>query len=813
MWFRCALAAIALIVARAVAPTRMPPPPPAAPVAVTLPRAPEAPPVPPRGLVAHVLAAGKPIATAEVAIADGTGPVLATARSDRDGVVRFDGLAPGPYELWAASEGAASTVARISETDASVELALAPAAIVRGHVTADPPLTTGGNVQFVPVDIDHAIHTATVREGGEIAIAGLPFGRWRVEANVPGFVQPAEQIVKVTDATQTIDVHLVRAGTVTGTVVDSNGEPVANATIVLAEQTSAVPPQRPLDLTSTAMRWIHPLAVTRYLPFIDDARFGAPRPGPRPAECGRGHCGIDLGNERGSVVHAAGDGEIVSLFPDGKTEAGRVVVIHHGRGLKSFYMHLDEIRPGLEVGQTIHAGDPVGLLGNTGFSRILPHLHFALTYEAGGHTWYLDPEPILRQAVVLAKPRAYEPVDVATLPAKRELPAVPVLQRVTTDGKGVFAIQGVSPGTYAAGVFAPDFAPGSSTPFTVKSDEETGGITITLSAGVLVEGRVLGRDGPIEGATLMASAGFGETAHKVAMTTTDRHGEFTLRALGGKVTLSVSAAKYGEAERAIALDANDSRRGRRREEFTLTVEDAQLRGQVFAPDGGAAPGVAVRVVDGTTHRSARTDAQGQFVIAPVASGHYVVELSGAEAPTKRVAVESDRWSDIRLDAGGGVRATVRDAATGTPLAGARVEVTAPGGPIGRVADARGIVEVRGLAAGEWKVTARAPGYAVVTKTVVVHVSRASDEVTLDATRGATVEGVVRDRYGRRVGGARVTVGSSTSVSDRDGNFRLTDVSAGAVVLDAELDGHHGTMPLQLAPGDARVSINVEISDR
>jgi murein DD-endopeptidase MepM/ murein hydrolase activator NlpD len=808
MWFQCALAAIALIVARGAAPRTIAPAP--APVAVTLPRAPEAPPVPPRGLIAHVVAGGKPIANAEVAIADGTGPVLATARSDRDGAVRFDGLAPGPYELWATSEGAASGIARISEADAAVELALAPAAIVRGHVIAEAPLATGGNVQLVPVDADQSIRTIAVREGGELAIAGLPFGRWRVEATVPGYVQPAEQIVKVSDPTTTLDVHLVRAGSVTGTVVDSNGEPVANATIVLAEQTSAVPPQHPLDLASTGMRWIHPLAGQRYLPWIDDARFGAPRPGPRPAECGRGHCGIDLGNERGSVVHAAADGEIVSLFPDGKTEAGRVVVIHHGRGLKSFYMHLDEIRPGLEVGQTIRAGDPVGLLGNTGFSRILPHLHFAITYEAGGHTWYLDPEPIIRQAVVLAKARAYEPVDVSLLAPKRELPAAPVLQRVTTDAKGAFAIQGVAPGTYAAGVFAPDFAPGSSAPFTVKSDEESGGVRIAMNAGVLVEGRVLGRDGPIEGATLMASAGFGETAHKVAMTTTDRHGEFTLRALGGKVTLSVSAAKYGDAERAIALDAADSRRGRRREEFTLTSEDGQLRGQVFAPDGGAAAGVTVRVVDGTTHRSARTDAQGQFAIAPVASGHYVVELSGGEAPAKRVPLDSDRWSEIRLDAGGGVRAIVRDAITGEPLAGAHVEVSAPGGPIARTADARGIVEVRGLAAGEWKVTARAPGYAVASKTVVVHVSRASDEVALDATRGATVEGVVRDRYGRRIGGVRVTLGGVSAVADRDGNFKLADVAAGSVTLDAEADGLHGSLALQLAPGDSRMSADIEL---
>jgi murein DD-endopeptidase MepM/ murein hydrolase activator NlpD len=764
------------------------------------------------GLVAHVVLDGKPVANAEVAIADGTGPVLATAKSGRDGIVRFTDMAAGPHELWASSEGAASAVARVSEEDASIELALVPAAAVKIHVVAEPPLATGGSVQLTPVELDQSVRTAQIGERGEVAIAGLPFGRWRVEASVPGYVQTGEQVVKIGDAKTLLDLHLVRAGTVTGTVVDGEGQPVANATIVLAEQTSAVPPQRPLDLVATGLRWVHPLAGARWLPVIDDARFGANRPGPRPAECGRGHCGLDIGSERGSIVHAAADGEIVSLFPDAKTEAGKVVVIHHGRGLKSFYMHLDEIRPGLEVGQAIRAGDPVGTLGSTGFSRPLPHLHFAITYEAGGHTWYLDPEPIIRQAVVLAKSRPYEPVDAAA-PAKKELTAAPQLVRVTTDAQGVFKVEGVAPGTYAAGAFAPDFAPGSSNPFIVKTDEETPGIVVTLNAGVLVEGRVVGRDGPIEGATLMASAGFGETAHKVAMTTTDRHGEFTLRALGGKVTLLVSAPRYGDTERAISLDTADTRRGRHREDFSLMTEDGQLRGQVFAPEGGAAAGVTVRVIEGLTHRSAHTDAQGQFVIAPVATGHYVLEVSGGEAPAKRVGVDSDRWSEVRLDAGGGVHVIVRDAQTAAPLANARVDLVGPMATLVRATDAHGVLDLRGMAAGDWKIVARAPGYAVAAQTLTIRVSRLSADVALDLSRGAIVEGVVRDRYGRRVPGARVSVGAASAVADRDGNFHLADVPSGAVVLEAEADGKRGQLPLQLAPGDSRMSVDVELPDR
>ncbi|MGE5185488.1 MAG: carboxypeptidase regulatory-like domain-containing protein, partial [Acidobacteriota bacterium] len=646
------------------------------------------------GLVVRVVADGKPAAGAEVSLADGGDDLPRVLRSDREGVVRIDELAPGAYELWATADGLASPVARIGDTDAPIELALAPASSVHGHAVADAAQVSGGSVQLVPLDGDRAVRTIALGEDGSLAIAGLPYGRWRVEASAPGFVQPGPQIVDIDARDTTLDVHLVRAGNVTGTVVDSHGNPVANATIVLAEQTRAVPPQRPLELAATGLRWVHPLAGARFLPVIDDARFGAPRPGPRPAECGRGHCGIDIGSERGSTVHAAADGEIAAVFAEPKTEAGRVVVIHHGRGLRSYYMHLDEIRPGLEVGQAIHAGDPVGTLGSTGFSRPLPHLHFAITYEAGGRTWYLDPEPIVRQAVVMAAPRAITPADATAAPA--QLAATPVLHRITTDDQGQFRVEGVAPGTYAAGAFASDFAPGSSAPFVVTSGDDTTGVVVTMSAGMVVEGRVLGPYGPLDGATLMASAGFGETAHKVAMTSTDRHGEFTLRALGGKITLAVSAPGYGELERTITLDGGSHRR----EDFTLVIENAQLRGQVLAPEGGAAAGVVVRVVDGPTHRSGVTDAQGRFAIDHVASGHYTLELAGADTPAKRVAADSDRWTEIRLEAGGALRCLVRDAQSGSPVAGARVELTGAAGQlVRRAADAHGLVELRGLAAG------------------------------------------------------------------------------------------------------------------
>ncbi len=754
-------------------------------------------------ITVRVLAGGAPVVDAEVSISDGSRLVTATAWTDREGVVRFDGLAPGPYEIWATADRQASRVVRV-EDPTNIELALAPAANVRGHVDAEGFVPPNATITLVPLDGDHAARVATIDDTGRFALAGVPAGRWRIESDIPGHALASEPTVRVGEPEAELAVHVVRTGSASGVVVDARGTAVANATIILRDQASGAS-QFPPTLVSTGLRWVHPLAGTRLMPVIEPARFGQPRVGTRGAECGRGHCGIDIGSIRGSVVHAAADGEIASVFPEPRTEAGKVVVIQHGGGLKSFYMHLDEIRPGLEVGQPIHAGDPVGLLGSTGFSRPLPHVHFAITHEDRGRVWYLDPEPTLRHAVVLPAPHAYEPVDAAPA-AKEPLLGKPVVHRVVTDAHGAFHVDDIPPGSYVAGVFAEGFAPGASAPFVVKSTEDTSGVQITLATGASVSGVVVGRDGPVANAVVAANAGFGETAHKIAQTLTDATGHFTLRALAGKVSVTVQAPQYGEVERALVVDDK-----LRDQVFQLTIENARLRGQVLAPDGGAAANVTVRVIDGPSRRRTTTDAQGKFALEHVATGAYVLELSSPEFPAKRIELATEQWREVRLEAGGGARVIVRDAQSNSPLAAARVELAGPGGATAvRTTDARGVVEIRGLVPGEWKLSAKVTGYTAAGKTIQVRAERVLQDAQLDLARGATVAGTVRDRYGRRVAGAKVTLGAATAKTDAEGEFRITDAPVGAGAIEAEFEGARGTLPIELSPGAERAALTVEI---
>ena len=94
------------------------------------------------------------------------------------------------------------------------------------------------------------------------------------------------------------------------------------------------------------------------------------------------HKGIDIGCASGAPIVAAADGVVsyTGYFGGG----GNTVIIDHGNGLSTLYMHMS----GFAVGQgtNVTAGTTIGYAGSTGVSTG-PHLHFAVT--VGGS--YVDP--------------------------------------------------------------------------------------------------------------------------------------------------------------------------------------------------------------------------------------------------------------------------------------------------------------------------------------------------------------------------------------------------------------------------------------
>lgn len=100
------------------------------------------------------------------------------------------------------------------------------------------------------------------------------------------------------------------------------------------------------------------------------------------------HNGIDIGAPHGSPIYAAASGTVWIAGWSGS--AGNWVVIDHGGGVLSVYMHASALY--VSSGQYVSAGTCIAAVGNTGYS-FGAHLHFGIMVgSSGGYNGYwVDP--------------------------------------------------------------------------------------------------------------------------------------------------------------------------------------------------------------------------------------------------------------------------------------------------------------------------------------------------------------------------------------------------------------------------------------
>jgi len=86
------------------------------------------------------------------------------------------------------------------------------------------------------------------------------------------------------------------------------------------------------------------------------------------------HKGIDIGASAGAGIIAAADGAVTAASYS--SAAGNYVMIDHGGGLYTVYMHASSLL--VSPGQTVSAGDVIAKVGSTGISTG-SHLHFGVS--------------------------------------------------------------------------------------------------------------------------------------------------------------------------------------------------------------------------------------------------------------------------------------------------------------------------------------------------------------------------------------------------------------------------------------------------
>lgn len=93
----------------------------------------------------------------------------------------------------------------------------------------------------------------------------------------------------------------------------------------------------------------------------------------------RFHSGVDLGGDYGAPIVAAADGVVIQVRNTwqgkntGGSGYGNYIIISHADGISTLYAHLKKTL--VSVGDSVDAGDKIGLCGSTGTSTGA-HLHF-----------------------------------------------------------------------------------------------------------------------------------------------------------------------------------------------------------------------------------------------------------------------------------------------------------------------------------------------------------------------------------------------------------------------------------------------------
>lgn len=95
-------------------------------------------------------------------------------------------------------------------------------------------------------------------------------------------------------------------------------------------------------------------------------------------EAGAYHSGVDVARGIGTVVLAPADGVVILAAAAPFTLEGYLLMVDHGMGLNSAFMHLSRID--VKVGAHVRRGQPIGLVGMSGRATG-PHLHWGMKWR------------------------------------------------------------------------------------------------------------------------------------------------------------------------------------------------------------------------------------------------------------------------------------------------------------------------------------------------------------------------------------------------------------------------------------------------
>jgi|GEM_PF-4538989 len=371
-------------------------------------------------------------------------------------------------------------------------------------------------------------------------------------------------------------------------------------------------------------------------------------------------------------------------------------------------------------------------------------------------------------------------------------------QAVNSDGR--FSLRGLTAGSYKISLAAGGYtALTMNTLLQVGARTDLGDLSLNIqttdpdTGEAVTTGTVRGvvsdaRTGmPIAGA-VVSELTQGQT------TVTAADGSYQLSALqAGTIQLTVSANGYSSAGGNATLAASSVLI------FSPNLQQSQatgvsLSGIVYSSDGAALPGAQITATTSSGTVTAVSDAEGNYEIKALTSGHLAIEVSLAGYQTLSVSSVTQDGSDLRyspvmkVDDGGEqvgtVLGTVTAADTGAAIVGAQVRVDPAG--FTAITDDNGHYEFTGVTAGSVTVNISADNYA----SAIASGNLNNDGIlNFSPALSAAVSGFTLQGTATAADSGTLLAGVEITVTDGNGNkFSATTDSGGHYLIQSAEPG-------------------------
>ncbi len=764
-------------------------------------------------------------------------PSVVVAVTTTDGRFTLEGMNAGRHHLvLEGNEVFTAELRYVPVPSDELRLVVARRVNIVGTVV-DRGAPQAGATVTIDGDTMSGTRTTTTDDTGHFAFDELPEGSYRAWAWRGDLVARARRVPRLGRGPfAPVELVVEQGAIVVGKVVDrQTGGGVAAAVVItpLADAEGEEPDEAP--------RFARTLSDGVFrIEGVPDGRWSADAWAPGWITIGS----VDFAAGRGTPQIEMVPGGIVEgrvLGPDGRPMAGvTVAALEDARGGgKEISAAADEDRLRRFSGQgpraTVAPAATAVAAARPGDTQFLPRGELGVMLgpspyppPAGtARTWQARivdaPQPSSGAATVTTADAGVPNVGAGAVIAP--LTVDPAYQPIwTTGADGTFRLTGVPAGAFWIVGNALGHPPARAR-VTLTLGQVLTGVELRLADGVYVGGRVTNQRGePVVGALLSFSPKDGPERLGVIESVADGDGRYRAGPVTGVVV--VHATAHGHGETTVELDTaprpGADPTADRPLDVTLVVADAALEGLVEDPAGLPVIGARV-VVDGgpAGGRTATTADGGRFRLTLLTEGELAVRVEHSDYPPQRFTERTGDGVRIRLAYGGGLELMVLDHHTGDPVLGVTLDATGPGGEKRQLdTSAKGRTFAVPLAPGKWTVVAAVPGYVKRSLVIEVPAGDRPAQITardqrLELERGAVIAGIVRDRRGDRVAGAKVVVRRGDVElgvrTDALGEFRLRDVPTGLVELRAEKGGASGTQSLELRAGDERLSLDVVVN--